>query len=178
MSRLAKNPIPLPSGVTATVNGQTLVAKGKVERTHELQKDIAAELKDGAIVLSIRSEAPTQQMKAQWGTEHALIRSLMKGVSDGFKKNLELVGVGYRAAVEGKELVMQLGYSHPVKFPIPEGIKISVEKTTLVSVEGADAQKVGQTCAEIIKWRPPEPYKGKGIKYEGQRILRKEGKKK
>ncbi len=178
MSRLAKNPIPLPTGITASVNGQTLVAKGKVERSHNIQKDIAAEVKDGAVVLSIRSEEPTQQMRAQWGTEHALIRSIMKGVSVGFRKNLELVGVGYRAAVEGDTLVMQLGYSHPVKFKIPAGIKITVEKTTLVAVEGADAQQVGQVCAEIIKWRPPEPYKGKGIKYEGQRILRKEGKKK
>lgn len=178
MSRLAKNPVPIPSGVTASVDGQMLIAKGKVERKLAVHKDIMAEIKDGAVVLSIRSDVPTQQMKAQWGTDHALTRSLLKGVSEGFKKDLELVGVGYRATVEGKTLVMSLGYSHPVKFEIPEGITITVEKTTLVTVAGHDAQRVGQVCAEIIKWRPPEPYKGKGIKYVGQRILRKEGKKK
>lgn len=178
MSRLAKNPVPIPSGVTASVEGQTLTAKGKVERKLVVHKDIAVEIKDGAVCLSIRATDATQQMKAQWGTDHALTRSLLKGVSEGFKKDLELVGVGYRAAVEGKQLVMSLGYSHPVKFNIPEGITITVEKTTLVTVAGNDAQRVGQVCAEIIKWRPPEPYKGKGIKYVGQRILRKEGKKK
>lgn len=178
MSRLAKNPVPIPSGITASINGQTLTAKGKSERKLVMHKDISAEIKDGAVLLSIRSQEPTQQQRAQWGTDHALVRSMLKGVSEGFKKTLELVGVGYRAAVEGQDLVMQLGFSHPVKYRIPAGIKITVEKTTIVHVEGSDAQQVGQVCAEIIKWRPPEPYKGKGIKYEGQRILRKEGKKK
>lgn len=178
MSRLAKNPVPIPSGITASVNGQTLVAKGKTERKLAVHKDINVEIKEGAVVLSLRSQEPTQQMRAQWGTDHALVRSMLKGVSQGFKKTLELVGVGYRAAVQGQDLVMQLGYSHEVKYRIPQGITITVEKQTLIHVAGADAQQVGQVCAEIIKWRPPEPYKGKGIKYEGQRILRKEGKKK
>lgn len=178
MSRLAKNPIPVPQGVTASVAGQTLTAKGKAERKLAIHKDIAAELKDGAIVLSIRASEPTQQMKAQWGTDHALVRSLMKGVSEGFKKTMELVGVGYRAQVQGNTLVMQLGFSHDVKYDIPKGITITVDKQTIVTVAGADAQQVGQVCAEIRSYRPPEPYKGKGIKFEGERILRKEGKKK
>lgn len=178
MSRLAKNPIPVPAGINAAVEGQTVKAKGKVERTYVIHKDIGVELKDGAIQLSIKAAEPTQQMRAQWGTDHALVRSLFKGVSTGFSKTMVLNGVGYRAALEGNILVMQLGFSHPVRFNIPAGVTIAVEKTTILTVTGADAQQVGQVCAEIRKYRPPEPYKGKGIRFEGEQVRRKEGKKK
>lgn len=178
MSRLAKNPIPVPNGVTVSVNGQAVTAKGKGERVHVIQKDIAVELVDNNIQLSIKADEPTQQMRAQWGTDHALVRSLFKGMSTGFTKVMVLNGVGYRAAVEGKTLVMSLGFSHPVRFEIPEGITITIDKTTILTVTGNDAQKVGQCCAEIRKYRPPEPYKGKGIRFEGEQVRRKEGKKK
>lgn len=178
MSRLAKNPIPVPTGVTASVDGQKVTAKGKGERVHVIHKDIAVELVDNNIQLRIKADEPTQQMRAQWGTDHALVRSLFKGTSQGFTKTLILNGVGYRAALEGKTLVMSLGFSHQVRFEVPEGITIAVEKTTIISVSGNDAQKVGQCCAEIRKYRPPEPYKGKGIRFEGEQVRRKEGKKK
>ncbi len=178
MSRLAKNPIPVPEGVTVTLSGRTVVAKGKEERSHTVHKDIKAEMNDNNVVLSIVADEPTQQSRAQWGTDHALIRSLFEGVHKGFEKKMILNGVGYRAQVQGSELVMALGFSHDVKYTIPQGVTIEVEKQVNMTVSGCDKQQVGQVCAEIRKWRPPEPYKGKGIRFEGEYIRRKEGKKK
>lgn len=178
MSRLAKNPIPVPEGVSVTLDGQTVKAKGKAERSYTIHKGIKVEMNDNVVQLSIPQDDPTKQLKAQWGTDHALIRSLFEGLSKGFEKKMILNGVGYRANVQGSKLVMALGFSHDVEYTIPEGVTIAVEKQVNLTVSGTDKQKVGQVCAEIRKWRPPEPYKGKGIRFEGEHIRRKEGKKK
>jgi large subunit ribosomal protein L6 len=177
MSRVGKNPVPLPKGVTVDIAGQNLKAKGKLgELKLVVDNDIEAKIVDGAVKLTPRSE--TKRALTMWGTTRSLVNNMVKGVDAGFTVNLEINGVGYRAAVQGKVLQLQLGYSHEIKYPIPDGITMKCEKPTAISINGADRQKVGQVAAEIRGMRPPEPYKGKGIKYDHEQIRRKEGKKK
>ncbi len=176
MSRVGKHAIAIPQGVTVEVKPNELKAKGKNgEGVVAITKDVVLKQADGQISVSLSEEATN---RAMWATTQRNIVNLFKGLDKGFEKKLEINGVGFRAQVTGKELVMQLGYSHDVKYPIPEGIKITVDKQTAITIAGSDKQKVGQVAAEIRSWRAPEPYKGKGIKYEGERIIRKEGKKK
>ncbi len=183
MSRIAKNPVVVPEGVTVEVSGQDLKAKGpKGELSLRIHNDVALALEPaetGAkkqVKLSMRNQ--NRQTKALWGTAWALVRNTLAGVHKGYTKNLEILGVGYRANVQGQNLVIQLGFSHDIVYPIPKGIQIAVEKQTKISVSGIDSQRVGQVAAEIRAYRPPEPYKGKGIRYENEFVLRKEGKKK
>lgn len=176
MSRVGKHAVAIPSGVTVELKPTELKAKGKNgEGKIAITKEVLVTQADGKITVTPSEEA---QNNAMWATTQRNIVNLFKGLDTGFEKKLEINGVGYRAQIAGKELVMQLGYSHDVKYAIPEGIKITVDKQTAITVAGADKQKVGQVAAEIRSWREPEPYKGKGIKYEGERIIRKEGKKK
>jgi large subunit ribosomal protein L6 len=177
MSRVGKYPVPVPQGVQVTLQGRTLVAKGKLgELTLPLTDDVDVEVADNQVAVKPRRD--DRRSRTMWGTTRSLVNGMVTGVSTGFAKNMEINGTGYRAAVQGKDLVLNLGYSHEVRYPIPEGIKITCERPTAVRVEGADKQRVGQVAAEIRAFRGPEPYKGKGIKYEGEQILRKEGKKK
>jgi len=181
MSKIARNPVAVPKDVTITISGQDIKAKGpKGElslRAHDL---VTVELGDEAGVKSIKVKPvnDSREARALWGTTWALIRNNIKGVHTGFTKNIEILGVGYRANVQGKNLVLQLGYSHDIQYPIPEGIQIAVDKQTKIAVTGIDKQRVGQVSAEIRSYRKPEPYKGKGVRYEGEYINRKEGKKK
>jgi large subunit ribosomal protein L6 len=177
MSRVGKKPVSIPSGVTANVEGQTVKVKGpKGALQLVLHNDVAATLEKGAIKVDPRSE--TKRARALWGTSRTLVANLIAGVTKGFERRLEIAGVGYRAAVQGKNLQIALGYSHDIVYPIPEGITIAAPKPTEIVVTGIDRQKVGQVAAEIRDFRKPEPYKGKGIKYAGEYIFRKEGKKK
>lgn len=177
MSRIAKHPIKLPAGVEAKLTGKKLSIKGKKgELNLDISNDIKAEMKDGAIQLSKASES--RHARNMWGTTSSLIRGMIKGVSEGYQKKLIIEGVGFRAALQGKDLVLQLGFSHEVKFKIPAGIEVKVPKQTEIEISGIDKQKVGQVAAELYLMKRPEPYKGKGINYEGRRIRRKEGKKK
>lgn len=177
MSRIGKYPVPVPAGVTVTVDGDHLKVKGaKGELSLTLVPEITAELKDGKIWVAMKED--TNKSRAMWGMQRTLVRNMITGVTTGFTKNLEINGVGYRAQVKGAVLVLQLGYSHDVEYPIPSDIKIECEKPTLVKISGIDVQKVGQVAAEIRSYRGPEPYKGKGVKYAGEKIYRKEGKKK
>lgn len=177
MSRIAKHPIPLPAGVEAKLTGKKLAIKGKKgELSLDISNDIGAEIKDGAIVLRKLSES--RQARNMWGTTSSLVRGMIKGVSEGYMKRLLIEGVGFRAALQGKVLVLQIGFSHEVKYPVPTGIEVKVPKPTEIEISGIDKQKVGQVAAELYLMKRPEPYKGKGINYEGRRILRKEGKKK
>jgi large subunit ribosomal protein L6 len=177
MSRIGKKPVGVPSGVTASVNGQVVSVKGpKGELKHVLVDEVIAKLDDGSIEVSPRDDSQTA--RAMWGMSRTLIANLMTGVTEGFTKKLEITGVGYRAAVQGQALQLQLGYSHDVTFPIPQGIQVQCPKPTEIVITGIDKQKVGQVAAEIRRFRPPEPYKGKGVRYAGEFILRKEGKKK
>ena len=177
MSRIGKKPVAVPKGVTASVNGQEVAVKGpKGELKHVLVEDVIAKLEDGSIEVSPRED--TQNARAMWGMSRTLISNLMTGVTEGFTKKLEITGVGYRAAVQGLNLQLQLGYSHDVAYPIPTGIQVVCPKPTEIIITGIDKQKVGQVAAEIRRFRPPEPYKGKGVRYAGEFILRKEGKKK
>jgi len=177
MSRIGKHPVPVPAGVDVNVDGQTVTAKGKLgQLSVTLIDDVLASLEDGTVVVKPRNDS--KRGRVMWATSRTMVNNLVTGVSQGYTVNLEINGVGYRAAVQGKELVMQLGYSHDVKYPIPEGISIKCDKPTAISITGYDKQKVGQVAAEIRAWKKPEPYKGKGIKYETETILRKEGKKK
>lgn len=176
MSRVGKNAIAIPQGVTVEVKPDLVKAKGKLgEGSVKITGDVTVKQADGKITVALNDDA---QNRAMWATTARNIRNLFVGLDKGYEKKLEINGVGFRAQVQGKELVMQLGYSHDVKFPIPEGIKIAVDKQTLITVSGANKQQVGQVAAEIRSWREPEPYKGKGIKYDNERIIRKEGKKK
>jgi large subunit ribosomal protein L6 len=177
MSRIGKKAVAIPSGVTADVQGQTVKVKGpKGALQLVLHDDVAVKMDKGAIKVDPRSE--TKRARSQWGTSRTLLANLVTGVSKGFEEKLEITGVGYRAAVQGKNLQLQLGYSHDVVYPIPEGIAIVTPRPVEIVITGIDKQRVGQVAAEIRDFRPPEPYKGKGVKYAGEYIFRKEGKKK
>ena len=177
MSRIGKKSVSVPGGVTAAVNGQEVKIKGpKGELKHVLADAMAAKLDKDGIEITMRED--TKEARAMWGMSRTLIANLIAGVTEGFSKRLEISGVGYRAAVQGSNLQLQLGYSHDVAYPIPQGIQIACPKPTEIVITGIDKQKVGQVATEIRRFRPPEPYKGKGIKYAGEFILRKEGKKK
>src|SRR3954452_1529105 len=177
MSRIGKKPVPIPSGVTANVEGQTVKVKGpKGAMQVVLPDDVEIKMDAGAVTVDPRNE--TKRARAMWGTSRTLVANLVTGVTKGFEKKLEITGVGYRAALQGKNLQISLGYSHEVLYPVPEGITIAAPKPTEIVVTGIDKQKVGQVAAEIRAFRPPEPYKGKGVKYAGEYIFRKEGKKK
>jgi large subunit ribosomal protein L6 len=177
MSRIGKHPVPIPAGVDVQLSGQDIAVKGKLgQLSMRLVDEIEAKVEDGKVVVAPHSESKRAQV--MWATSRTLVNNMIKGVSEGYTVNLEINGVGYRAAVQGKELVLNLGFSHDVKYPIPEGISIKCEKPTAISISGYDKQKVGQVAAEIRGWKKPEPYKGKGIKYSTETVLRKEGKKK
>ena len=177
MSRIGKRAVAIPAGVTANVAGQTISVKGpKGALQLMLHNDGAAKMEDGAVKIDPRNE--TKRARAMWGMSRSLLANIVAGVTKGFEKRLEITGVGYRAAVQGKNLQLSLGYSHDIVYPIPEGIAIATPKPTEIVVTGLDKHKVGQVAAEIRGFRPPEPYKGKGVKYSGEYIFRKEGKKK
>jgi large subunit ribosomal protein L6 len=177
MSRIGKKPVPVPQGVTASVEGQTVTAKGpKGELKFVVNDDVLVKLEDGAVAVDPRDESKVARSK--WGMSRTQIANILTGVKDGFEKRLEINGVGYRAAMQGKKLQLSLGYSHDVNYEAPEGITIAVPKPTEIVISGIDKQVVGQVAAEIRKFRGPEPYKGKGVKYAGENIVRKEGKKK
>ena len=177
MSRIGKNPVEVPDGVNVDIVGQLVTAKGKLgELSATLVDEIEVSREDNLISVNPRDDSVVA--RKMWGTTRPMIQNLVQGVSEGFTKELEISGVGYRAQVQGKELVLQLGFSHDVKHAIPDGIEIKCADQTHISVSGTDKQKVGQTAAEIRSYRPPEPYKGKGVRYAGEYIIRKEGKKK
>ncbi len=177
MSRVGSSPVTVPDGVTVELNGSIVTAKGKLgELSVTLTDDVKVEQNDGAItVVPLAEHKRARQM---WGTARSLISNIVVGVSEGFSRKLEINGVGYRAQVQGKDVVLQLGFSHEVRYPIPEGIKVEAPEQNQLIISGADKQRVGQVAAEIRSYRPPEPYKGKGVKYDDEYILRKEGKKK
>ena len=178
MSRVGKYPVTVPGGVTVALQDGVVVAKGKLG---ELRLPVVTDAVDVTIEGNSVSVAPKgndRRARTLWGTTRSLINGMVTGVSTGFTKSMEITGTGYRAAVQGKELVLNLGYSHEIRYAIPEGIKITTERPTAIRVEGADKQRVGQVAAEIRAYRGPEPYKGKGIRYDNETILRKEGKKK
>jgi large subunit ribosomal protein L6 len=177
MSRIGKKPVPLPSGVSASVEGQTVKVKGpKGALQVVLPDDVAVKMETGTLQIDPRAE--TIRARAMWGLSRSLVFNLVAGVTKGFEKKLEITGVGYRAAVQGKNLQLLLGYSHEVAYAIPDGITITTPRPTEIIIAGIDKQKVGQVAAEIRGYRPPEPYKGKGVRYSGEYIFRKEGKKK
>ena len=177
MSKIGKAPITGPAGVTASVEGQTVKVKGpKGALQVNVVDEIDVKLENGALLFALRGE--TNRHKAMWGLSRTLVANAVEGVTKGFEKKLEITGVGYRAAVQGKALNLALGFSHDVNYPIPEGIQIVTPKPTEIVISGIDRQKVGQVAAEIREYRGPEPYKGKGVKYAGEFIFRKEGKKK
>jgi large subunit ribosomal protein L6 len=177
MSRIGKKPVTVPAGVTTSIEGKTLNVKGpKGALSLAMREEISYTLEDGSI--SVQPANETKAARAFWGMQRTLVQNLITGVTEGFSKKLLITGVGYRAASQGKVLKLQLGYSHDVNFDIPEGIEIKTPDQTTVEISGIDKQKVGQVAAEIRRWRKPEPYKGKGIKYDGEFIFRKEGKKK
>jgi len=177
MSRIGKKPVPLPKGVTATVQGGNVAVKGpKGELKLRLVPELEAEVTTAGV--SVKPRVETDRARAMWGMQRSLINNLVHGVTEGFSEKLEISGVGYRAALQGKVLNLQLGLSHDVNYDIPAGIQITAEKPTLLTITGIDKQLVGQVAAEIRSYRKPEPYKGKGVKYASERIRRKEGKKK
>ena len=177
MSRIGKKPVPMPSGVTATTEGQTLSVKGpKGTLSMQMLEDIRYDIGDDNI--SVQPANDTKRARSFWGMHRTLVQNLVTGVTEGFTKTLEITGVGYRAAMQGKNLRLQLGYSHDVNVAVPEGLTVATPDATTVVISGSDRQRVGQLAAEIRRWRKPEPYKGKGIKYRGEFIFRKEGKKK
>jgi len=177
MSRIGKKPVPVPAGVTATINDGMLTVKGaKGTLTLGLVDEVTLALEGDTITVTPAND--TKRARSFWGLQRTLVANLITGVTEGYSKTLLITGVGYRATAQGKNLKLQLGYSHDVNFPVPEGIEIKTPDNTTVEVIGIDKQKVGQVAAEIRRWRKPEPYKGKGIKYRGEFIFRKEGKKK
>ena len=177
MSRIGKYPVEVPAGVTMALAGNILTAKGRLgELKLTLADNVEAKVDGNKVAVAPKSNAAQDRM--MWGTTRANIANMVKGVSAGYTKTLEITGTGYRAAVQGKTLVVNLGFSHDVVYPIPDGIKVSCERPTLIKVQGVDKRQVGQVCAELRAYRPPEPYKGKGVKFEGEAIRRKEGKKK
>jgi large subunit ribosomal protein L6 len=177
MSRIGKRPVALPAGVSASAEGEILSVKGP-KGTLELQMrdEISYDISDEGI--SVQPANPSKEARAFWGMQRTLVQNLVTGVTEGFTKVLEISGVGYRAQAQGRNLRLQLGYSHDVNFPLPEGVEAKTPDQNTVEISGIDKQKVGQVAAEIRRWRKPEPYKGKGIKYRGEYIFRKEGKKK
>jgi len=177
MSRVGKNPVAVPSGVDVKIDGVIVTAKGKLgELSFRATEDVEITSEEGQIWVKPRNES--KRARAMWGTARARISNLVQGVSEGFTKNMEITGTGYRASVQGSNLNLQLGFSHDVVYPIPQGITVKCERPTAISISGADKQAVGQMAAEIRAFRPPEPYKGKGVRYADEEILRKEGKKK
>jgi large subunit ribosomal protein L6 len=177
MSRIGKNPVAIPSGVEVELSGETLTAKGRLGALSvALTNEVTATVADGQVTIAPKDES--KRARAMWGTTRALVNNMITGVANGFTRNLEINGVGYRAAVQGSALNLQLGYSHDINYPIPSDVKIACERPTAITITGADRQRVGQVAAEIRGFRPPEPYKGKGIKYADEVIRRKEGKKK
>ena len=177
MSRIGKKAVEVPKGVTATVDGQTVRMKGpKGELSVVLHEDVEAKLENGEIKVDPREK--TQRARSMWGLSRTMVQNLATGVTTGFERKLEIEGVGYRASVQGKNLVLALGYSHDVNYAIPQGVTITTPKPTEIVITGSNKQQVGQVAAEIREWRPPEPYKGKGVRYAGEFIFRKEGKKK
>ena len=177
MSRIGKKPVPVPAGVTINLSGQNVSVKGpKGELKMVLAEYVLAKLEDGKVAVNPRDKSKTA--RSCWGMSRTMISNMVKGVTEGYSKSLEINGVGYRAAVQGKSLQLNLGFSHDVNYAIPEGITIQTPKPTEIVISGIDKQRVGQVAAEIREYRGPEPYKGKGIKYSTERIFRKEGKKK
>jgi len=178
MSRIGKKPVAMPSGVSAEVEGKTLTVKGPKGLLSMVLLDdlVTTAIDDGQI--SIKPVADSQRSRAAWGLQRTNVQNLVTGVTEGFSKVLEINGVGYRAQAQGKNLRLQLGYSHDVNYAVPEGVEVKTPDANTVEISGIDRQKVGQVAAEIRRWRKPEPYKGKGIKYRGEFIFRKEGKKK
>ena len=177
MSRVGKYPVEVPSGVTVALAGRVLQAKGKLGTLSLPLTDLVdASVEGNKVTVTPRSNATPNRM--MWGTTRALVASMVKGVSDGFSKTMEITGTGYRASVQGKNLVINLGFSHDVVYPVPPGITATTPRPTAITLTGVDKRQVGQVAAEIRRYRPPEPYKGKGVKYEGEQIRRKEGKKK
>ena len=177
MSRIGKRPVDLPSGVTASTSGQTIEVKGpKGVRSFTATDDVDLQIEDN--IVRIVPRGSSKRARQQWGMTRTQVANLVTGVTEGFKKELEITGVGYRAQLQGKVLKLQLGYSHDVEYAIPEGIEIACAKPTEIAISGIDQQQVGQVAAEIRSWRRPEPYKGKGVRYKGEYIFRKEGKKK
>ena len=177
MSRIGKYPVTIPGGVEVQLAGQTLTAKGRLGALSlMLSNEVTTSIVDGTVTVAPKND--TKHSRAMWGTTRALINNMVTGVSTGFSVNLEITGVGYRAQVQGSTLNLQLGYSHDIPFPIPADVRITCERPTVITVRGADRQRVGQIAADIRAYRPPEPYKGKGIKYATETVRRKEGKKK
>jgi large subunit ribosomal protein L6 len=177
MSRIANNPVELPSGVEIKIDGQQISIKGgKGALSFDLHKDVEVEQADGTLTFGARSGS--KEARAMSGTTRAIVSNMVKGVSEGWEKRLQLQGVGYRAQAQGKKLNLQLGFSHPVEYELPEGVKAETPTQTEIVISGVDKQLVGQVSAEIRAYRPPEPYKGKGVRYAGERVRRKEAKKK
>jgi large subunit ribosomal protein L6 len=177
MSRIGKKAVPVPAGVTVSVNGQTVAVKGpKGELKEVLNEQVLVKMQEDGVKVDPINQ--TKLARSSWGMSRTLVANMVKGVTDGYTKSLEINGVGYRAALEGKVLKLNLGYSHDVNYPVPDGIDIKTPKPTEIVISGINKQRVGQVAAEIREWRGPEPYKGKGIKYAGETIFRKEGKKK
>lgn len=177
MSRIGKQPVEVPSGVTASVSGQTVSVKGpKGEQTFKATDDVTITLEDN--IIKVEPRGKSKRARQQWGMSRTMIANMMTGVTQGFKKELEIQGVGYRAQAQGQTLKLNLGYSHDVNFDVPAGVSVATPKPTEIILEGDDAQLVGETAAKIRDWRRPEPYKGKGIRYKGEYIFQKEGKKK
>ncbi len=177
MSRIGKKPVLIPEGVTVTVEGQTVTAKGpKGELNFVVNKEVLVKMEEGAIQVDPRDQS--KEARSKWGMSRTMVSNILEGVKDGFEKKLEINGVGYRAAMQGKDVQLSLGFSHEVVYKVPEGVTVACTKPTELVVSGIDKQKVGQVAAEIRSYRPPEPYKGKGVKYADETIFRKEGKKK
>jgi large subunit ribosomal protein L6 len=177
MSRIGKKPVPVPAGVTASVDGQIVKAKGaKGELSFVVHDEVLVKMEDGAVSVDPRDQS--KEARSKWGMSRTMISNIFVGVKDGFEKKLEISGVGYRAAMQGKNLQLSLGFSHEVVYDVPAGITVAVPKPTEIVINGIDKQQVGQVAAEIREYRGPEPYKGKGVKYAGEKIVRKEGKKK
>ena len=177
MSRVGKYPVEIPQGVQVAIAGRLLTAKGQLgELKLELTEHVETSVEGGMVV--VKPHGGEQRARVMWGTTRALIANMVKGVSTGYVKSMEITGTGFRAAVQGKNLELSLGFSHPVVYPVPEGIKITCDRPTVIRVEGVDKRLVGQVAAEIRGFRPPEPYKGKGVRYTTEQVRRKEGKKK
>lgn len=177
MSRIGKHPVSIPQGVEVAIDGQTVNVKGKLGAlAEELPGEVAVALEDGVVRVTPRGD--DKRARQMWGLSRSLVQNMVTGVDKGFTQRLEIAGVGYRATLDGKILNLQLGYSHDIKFAIPEDIKVTLEGPNAISIFGAERRRVGQIASEIRAFRRPEPYKGKGVKYAGERILRKQGKKK